>query len=86
MPRSKDLKKRKPRCDRHQDDDWVLCVDCRRDFPRCHLSKAGLCIACSSNRVAEACLQMRAKKGEIYQRWLRNRELAKIGMKGGTNG
>lgn len=35
-----------------------------------HLSTRGLCIPCAVQRMADVQLQMRKKKGPIYEKWL----------------
>lgn len=85
MPRGKDLKQRKLRSDRQSEFDQVPCKDCGLHFLRCHLSKAGLCHACSARRVEVACLQLRNKRGPVYGKWVEAVTLSKINMKGGNN-
>jgi len=85
MPRGKDLKPRKPRSDRHSDDDLVLCKDCGCLRRRGVSSKAGLCYGCSVRRVEDACYQLRSKQGAIYERWLEAVAKSKINMRGGNH-
>ncbi|MBA7567226.1 hypothetical protein ES708_08935 [subsurface metagenome] len=83
--RGKDLKPRKPRCDKKSPLDMVECKDCHHTYHRHALSQAGLCVNCGYNRLLRCITQLKSKRGPIYRRWLAGRESAAANMKGGNH-
>ncbi|MBA7571616.1 hypothetical protein ES708_13382 [subsurface metagenome] len=83
--RGKDLKPRKPRCDKHSPLDMVECKDCHHTYPRHSLSQAGLCVNCGYNRLVASITQLKNKRGIYYERWMAATRGTKTEMKGGNH-
>ena len=56
------------------------CGQCGELFGPGRLSNRGYCQACSRERIADACSQMVAKSGPLYERWRTNYLAAMSGV------
>jgi len=86
MSRGQDLKPRKMRSDKKSPLELVECKECRHLYYRRNLSKAGLCVNCGYNRLVQCLVQLKNKRGPVYEKWLAGIEASKANMKGGNHG
>jgi len=52
----------------------IKCKECGIQFEKRLLSRKGYCRICAYERMNEAGLQLKAKKGEFYRKWKTNWE------------